>query len=49
MFLVMGYAPMPAATEPPKLYVPHTPIFAIMALDGYAHAPDNLIGSIKFH
>jgi hypothetical protein len=33
--------------EPPKLLGPHAPVLVSKTSDGYACAPDNLIGSIR--
>jgi hypothetical protein len=33
--------------EPPKLLGPHTHVLVSKTLDGYACAPDNLIGSVR--
>jgi hypothetical protein len=45
--IILNLAPMPAVVEPPKLLGPHAPALVSKTSDGYAHAPDNLTGSVR--
>jgi hypothetical protein len=45
----MGFAPIPAMAEPPKLVRPHAPILVSKTSDCYACPPDNLTGSVRVH
>jgi hypothetical protein len=43
----MGFAPIPAVTEPPKLLGPPTVVFVHWTSDNPAGAPDHLTSSIS--
>jgi hypothetical protein len=43
----MGFAPIPAVTEPPKALGPPTVVLVQQTLDNPVHAPDNLASSVS--
>jgi hypothetical protein len=43
----MGFAPIPAVTEPPKLLGPPTVVFVQRALDNPVDAPNYLTSSVS--